>query len=206
MLPHCFSFSYLGLKHLPLGNCLLRMSKLRILNFQHNLSKKLPVQKMRTKWLSIKDRQISDLLLSFRPNTKEMRQVFDKIDLNKDGKISLGELQALLEALGKENPKAEAKEMMQVADTNKDGYIDFSEFMEVHRKGIKMSDIQSAFWMFDQNGDGRISAEEVMAMMAKLGERCSLEDCKRMVRQVDKNADGLIDMDDFMAMMTSTLK
>ncbi|KAJ0974968.1 hypothetical protein J5N97_016933 [Dioscorea zingiberensis] len=187
------------------GELLLRMSKLRVLNFMYNLSKKLPAMKM-TKWLIIKDRQSSDLLISFQPNIREMRQVFDKIDSNGDGKISLDELQALLKAFGKDDPAGEAKEMMLVADTNKDGYIDFSEFMEVHRRGIRTSDIKSAFWMFDQDGDGRISAEEVRLLMVKLGEHCSLEDCRRMVRQVDKNSDGLVDMDDFMAMMTSTLK
>ncbi|KAJ0974958.1 hypothetical protein J5N97_016923 [Dioscorea zingiberensis] len=184
---------------------LLRMSKLRFLNFIYNISKKLPAKKT-TKRLTIKDRQSSDLQLSFQPNIREMRQVFDKIDLNRDGKISLDELQALLKAFGKDDPAAEAKQMILVADTNKDGYIDFSEFMEVHRRGIRTSDIQSAFWMFDQDGDGRISPEEVRQIMVKLGEHCSLEDCRRMVQQVDKNSDGLVDMDDFMAMMTSTLK
>ncbi|URE17410.1 hypothetical protein MUK42_11587 [Musa troglodytarum] len=60
--------------------------------------------------------------------------------------------------------------------------------------------------MFDEDRDGRISAEEIKRMMEKLGESCSLEDCARMVKNVDKNGDGLVDMEEFMAMMTVTMK
>jgi calcium-binding protein CML len=53
------------------------------------------------------------------------------------------------------------------------------------------------------NGDGKISAEEVMSVLWKLGERCSLEDCNRMVRAVDADGDGLVNMEEFIKMMSS---
>ena len=56
--------------------------------------------------------------------------------------------------------------------------------------------------MFDRDGDDRISVEEVMAVLRKLGQSCGLDDCREMVREVDRNGDGFMDMDDFMAMMT----
>ncbi|KAJ6806266.1 calmodulin-like protein 1 [Iris pallida] len=180
------------------------MSKLKILNFQYNLTKKLSRKPLKSG--SAKDRELSDLTPTFQPDTDEMKMVFRKIDRNKDGKISSDELRALLESLGKKDVAAEAAAMVRAADLNRDGYIDFQEFMDVHKKGVTTADIRNAFWAFDQNGDGRISAEEVMAMLWKLGEGCSLEDCRRMVRQVDKNGDGLVDMDEFMAMMTCTMK
>jgi len=180
------------------------MSELRVLDFQYSLMKKLPLKPV--KWLSVKDRQVSDLMLTFQPNVDEMRRVFRNIDKDGDGKISPAELKSLLEVFGKEDAAAEANSIFQVADTNKDGFISFSEFMDVHKKGVSARDIRNAFWVFDQNNDGRIDAEEVMAVLRKLGESCSLEDCQRMVRQVDKNGDGLVDMDDFMAMMTCTMK
>lgn len=180
------------------------MSKLRVLNFQYNLMKRLSVKPV--KRLSGKDRQISDLQLLFQPNIDEMKQVFQKIDRDGDQKISPEELRSHLEAFGKADAAAEAKNIFQVADTNKDGFISFNEFLDVHKRGVTASDIRSAFWVFDQNNDGRIDAEEVMAVLSKLGESCTLEECQRMVRQIDKNGDGLVDMDDFMAMMTCTMK
>lgn len=181
------------------------MSRLRILNFQYQKHKRLPALKP-AKWLSASDRQISDLTSIFRPNLDEMRRVFRKLDLNGDGRISVDELKSFLAAIGGKDAAAEAKSMVQVADLNKSGFIEFEEFMAVHQKGVTRNEIKMAFWMFDENKDGRIGAEEVMLMLRKLGESCNLEDCRRMVNRIDRNGDGLVDMDDFMIMMTRTMK
>lgn len=55
-------------------------------------------------------------------------------------------------------------------------------------------------------GDGRISAEELWEVMKRLGEKCSLEGCRKMVREVDSDGDGCINMAEFTNMMTRTLK
>ncbi|KAG0482614.1 hypothetical protein HPP92_010698 [Vanilla planifolia] len=131
------------------------MSKLRILNFQYHIRKRLPVPRP-ARWLSSKDRQFSDLSPSFLPPVAEMRRVFDKIDLNGDRRISVDELRSSLRAVGRKDAAAEAKAMVHVADLNKTGFIEFDEFMEVHRKGVRISEIKYAFRMFDENRDGRI--------------------------------------------------
>jgi calcium-binding protein CML len=43
-------------------------------------------------------------------------------------------------------------------------------------------------------------------MLWKLEERCSLEDCRRMVRAVDTDGDGMVDMNEFEAMMTQSMR
>ncbi|PKI55550.1 hypothetical protein CRG98_024050 [Punica granatum] len=136
-----------------------------------------------------------------------MKRVFDKFDSNRDGKISQQEYKAILRALGKENTIEEVPRIFRVADLDGDGFIDFNEFVEAHKHGggIRARDIQSAFRTFDLNGDGKITAEEVMRVLRNLGERCSLEDCRRMVRAVDTDGDGAVDMNEFMTMMTHTL-
>lgn len=180
-----------------------RMSKLRILDFQLSLSKRLTLKPV--KWLSVKDRQVSDLMLVFKPKDEEMKRVFYKISKGCE-KISLKDLESLLEKLGNTNAACEAKRMIMAADLDGDGFIDFNEFMEVHKKGIKYGDIRDAFRMFDQDKDGRISAEELQSMLEKLGEEHTLDECRRMIKRIDKNRDGLVDMDDFKDMMTRNLE
>lgn len=157
------------------------------------------------KWLSVKDRQVSDLMLVFKPKDEEMKRVFYKISKGCE-KISLKDLESLLEKLGNTNAACEAKRMIMAADLDGDGFIDFNEFMEVHKKGIKYGDIRDAFRMFDQDKDGRISAEELQSMLEKLGEEHTLDECRRMIKRIDKNRDGLVDMDDFKDMMTRNLE
>ncbi|OAY71310.1 calmodulin-beta-like [Ananas comosus] len=179
------------------------MSQLRILSFKYHLSK-LPLKPV--KGLSFKDRQFSDMLLTFEPDVDDMKKVFGKM-AGPNGKISTKDLKRLLQKLGKAPDEAcqLAGDMVWAADTNKDGFIDFSEFMEVHKKGVRMSDIKQAFLMYDRDRDGRISAEELRDMLLKLGESYCLAQCEMMVKRVDRDGDGL-DMQDFMAMMTRPRK
>ncbi|XP_031498198.1 calmodulin-like protein 30 [Nymphaea colorata] len=144
----------------------------------------------------------------FQPNKEEMKRVFAKFDGNRDGKLSAEELERVLKALGRNNSQAEVMEMLQVADTDCDGFIDFKEFMDVVGMdgGVKESEIESAFHVFDLDGNGRISGEELHQVLKRLGERCSLEECKRMVKGVDKNGDGQVDIQEFMMMMTKNMK
>ena len=64
-------------------------------------------------------------------------------------------------------------------------------------------DLMEAFRVFDADGDGRITAEELCAVMeAILGaEGCSLDDCRHMIGGVDADADGFFGVQDFARMM-----
>jgi calcium-binding protein CML len=194
------------------------MSRTSFLDFQYNLSKRKYLRKPSR--LFSRDRQNSGLsLLSnnrqnsgmkniFQPSLDEMKMVFDKFDSNKDGKISQQEYKATLKSLGMGKSVNEVPNIFRVVDLDGDGFINFDEFMEAQKKGggVKSLDIQSAFRTFDKNGDGKISAEEIKEMLWKLEERCSLEDCRRMVRAVDTDGDGMVDMNEFVAMMTQSMR
>ncbi|GLT24876.1 hypothetical protein SLA2020_332200 [Shorea laevis] len=182
------------------------MANVSFLEFQYKLSKCRMLRKPSR--LFSRDRQNSGLLSSFQPDLRELRHVFDKFDANKDGKISQMEYKAVLRALGQGNMIADVPKIFQVVDLDGDGFIDFNEFVEVHKQsgGVQAMDINSAFCTFDLNRDGKISAEEVMEVLRGLGEQCNLEDCRRMVRAVDTDGDGMVDMEEFMTMMTQTMK
>lgn len=182
-----------------------KMPRTSFLDFQYNLSKRNYLRKPSR--LFSWEKQNSGLKNVFEPSVDEMKQVFDKFDSNKDGKISQNEYKATLKSLGMGNSVHDVPKIFRVADLDGDGFINFEEFMEAQKKGggVRTLDIQSAFRTFDRNGDGKISAEEVKEMLWRLEERCSLEDCRRMVRAVDTDGDGMVDMNEFMAMMTRSM-
>ncbi|KAJ8766624.1 hypothetical protein K2173_001144 [Erythroxylum novogranatense] len=182
------------------------MSSVSFLEFQYKLSRNKYLRKP-SRLLSSRDRQSSRFSPTFQPDLKEMKQVFDKFDCNKDGKISPEEYKATLRALGQDNTTTDVMKIFQVVDLDGDGYIVFEEFVEAQKKGggVRTTDIQSAFQTFDANGDGKITAEEVMEVLRRLGESCSLSDCRRMVKAVDVDGDGMVNMDEFMTMMTRSL-
>lgn len=66
------------------------------------------------------DEEIEDLQM--------IREVFDLLDKDRDGTISLGELRVALHTLDNHLAKTEVKELVQSIDENGDGYIDFDEF------------------------------------------------------------------------------
>lgn len=137
-----------------------------------------------------------------------MKQVFDTIDADKDGKISQQDYKTMLKALGKDDLIEGVPTIFQKVDLNRDGFIDFKDFMDWHKKGggVKSMDLYIAFRLFDLNGDGKICAEDVQKVLNRLGEECSLEDCQRMVRAVDTDGDGVVKMYDFMTMMTRNME
>ncbi|CAH9100403.1 unnamed protein product [Cuscuta europaea] len=154
-------------------------------------------------------RQSSISCPAYMPKTDEMKKVFDRFDIDRDGKISPHDYKAVLRCMGSSGlwVMREVSMIFEVADLNGDGYIDFEEFVEMQRDGgIRSVDLQSAFRVFDRDGDGKICAEDLFEVLRRLGEGCSLLDCQKMVRAVDGNGDGVVDIDEFITMMTSSMR
>lgn len=57
------------------------------------------------------------------------------------------------------------------------------------------------FKLFDANGNGTISKEELQEAMKKLGEPLSEKELNDLLTSHDKNGDGVIDYKEFIAMM-----
>lgn len=65
------------------------------------------------------------------------------------------------------------------------------------------SDLIEAFNVFDLNGDGVITWEELQSVLSRLGlwDEKSGKDCKRMICMYDTNLDGVLDFQEFKNMM-----
>lgn len=70
------------------------------------------------------------------------------------------------------------------------------------------SDLTEAFKVFDENGDGYISAKELQQVLSKLGlpeAQQEIHQIQRMISSVDQNHDGRVDFFEFKNMMLHTL-
>ena len=68
---------------------------------------------------------------------KDLQDIFDQFDKDKDGKISGKELANAMESMGQNPTEEEINEMLREVDLNQDGKIDFDEFM-IYKFKIKL--------------------------------------------------------------------
>lgn len=139
----------------------------------------------------------------------ELAQAFRLIDRDNDGVVTREELEAVLTRLGARPPSPEEVAMMlSEVDGDDRGCISVEAIM--NRVGSDGSgsgpdpeeELREAFEVFDTDRDGRISAEELLRVFKAIGdERCTLEECRRMIEGVDRNGDGFVCFEDFSRMM-----
>jgi len=136
----------------------------------------------------------------------ELRAAFALFDIDKDGKITEKELASVMKKLGSFTSDSDVKEMIREVDIDKNGTIDFNEFVVMMNKNLGKLDhdkeMMAAFKVFDKNGDGKINADEVRAAMKELGEDITDEEARAMVREADLDGDGQIDFQEFCKMMS----
>ncbi|KAF7819075.1 putative calcium-binding protein CML36 [Senna tora] len=137
------------------------------------------------------------------PTDLGLAQAFKLIDRDNDGIISREELGALLSRLGAQPPSQEEVAMMlSEVDHDGRGCIRVEALMSRVGPGPDSDDLREAFEVFDTDHDGRISAEELLRVFKAIGdERCTLEECRRMIEGVDRSGDGFVCFEDFSRMM-----
>ncbi|XP_064641179.1 neo-calmodulin-like isoform X2 [Lineus longissimus] len=64
---------------------------------------------------------------------------------------------------------------------------------------------QEAFSVFDKDGDGFITVDELGTVMLSLGQRPSLEDLHAYIQEVDMDDSGTIDFSEFLEMMAKKI-
>ncbi|XP_043725020.1 calmodulin-like protein 7 [Telopea speciosissima] len=151
----------------------------------------------------------------------ELERVFATFDKNGDGFITKQELGESLKNMGLFTTDEEVASMVAGLDVNGDGLIDLDEFCELYdsmeksggNKNDEMEkeewnddmdkDLREAFDVFDGNGDGLITVEELGLVLSSMGLKKGLgiQDCKEMIRMVDMDGDGKVNFDEFKKMM-----
>ncbi|KAK2400810.1 calcium-dependent protein kinase [Trifolium repens] len=131
-----------------------------------------------------------------------LREMFKMIDTDNSGQITFEELKIGLKKFGANLNESEIYDLMQAADVDNSGTIDYGEFIAatLHLNKIDREDhLVAAFSYFDKDGSGYITKDELQKACEEFGlVNVPLEE---MIREADQNNDGRIDYNEFVAMM-----
>ncbi|XP_067872908.1 uncharacterized protein [Heterodontus francisci] len=94
-------------------------------------------------------------------------------------------------------------------DTIKTGKVSFSDFLQIVIEGQGDSrdtyeEIKQGFSLFDCDGDGKITFDNLKDACKSAGVYFSHQDLREMIREVDTNGDGTVDMEEFINLMLQT--
>ena len=103
---------------------------------------------------------------------------FDRFDRDKSGGISLQELRPALEYLGVQESEAAAACILKQYDRYPDAMLDVKEFASLVRD-VKL------MIAFDENGDGCLDADELIAALDSLGLKVDVDEIKRIIERFD---------------------
>ena len=143
----------------------------------------------------------------------EFKEVFFLFDKNEDGTINTSELGSVLKMLGEEAKDEVLEEMIRQADVNRNGTVEFPEFLTMMSKKDADKDkkketervkkIRAAFRVFDKDGNGFISPAELRQVLIDHGEKATDEKVDRWIQEADIDQDGLVSYEEFVTLMTS---
>lgn len=88
---------------------------------------------------------------------RRLKNLFQKLDVDGDGRIDVKDLTAGLQKLGLPHSTDNAKKFIEFSDLTRDGVVDFQEFAQYvleHERNLKL-----VFNKIDENADGHIDEE-----------------------------------------------
>jgi calcium-dependent protein kinase len=122
---------------------------------------------------------------------------FQKIDANWDGRLSKDELlKHYKESMDEATAQKIVQQIFETADRDKNGYIEYSEFVKASMKAqslISFTNIDKAFKLLDSDRNLKISSEELKLIL----EDSSDSNLFKLIKEADKNNDGEIDFSEF---------
>ena len=145
----------------------------------------------------------------------EASKLFNKIDINSDGKIEKEELIQGFEkywGISKEETKEKVDLIFANIDTDFNGFIEYEEFVRAAiNPSIFMSQnyLKFAFNYFDRDSSGDITFEEIKKRFTQNAKNTNSkvdEELKQIFDSIDINGDGSISFGEFCKMMKNIMQ
>ena len=139
----------------------------------------------------------------------KFKEAFDLFDIDKDGAIQLTELYAIFSLIGVNKTEKELHDM--INEQNK--LIKYNEYINIISRRLRDSDLQeeerAAFKLFDKNGKGKISIDDMRLVMTSIsnklvGQQITEEEIIHMFKIADKDGDGFLNYEEFNNMMNES--
>ncbi|XP_075481431.1 calcium-dependent protein kinase 2-like [Primulina tabacum] len=132
-----------------------------------------------------------------------LKAMFTNMDTDNSGSITYEELKTGLARLGSKLTEAEVKQLMDAADVDGNGTIDYIEFITatMHRHRLEREEnLYKAFQHFDKDNSGFITRDELETAMQEygIGDPSTI---KEIISEVDSDNDGRINYEEFCTMM-----
>ncbi|KAK3188371.1 hypothetical protein Dsin_027932 [Dipteronia sinensis] len=136
---------------------------------------------------------------------KGLKSMFANIDTDQSGTITYEELKTGLSRLGSKLSEVEVKQLMEAADVDGNGSIDYIEFISatMHRYRLERDEhLFKAFQYFDTDHSGYITRDELETAMKEygMGDEATI---REIISEVDTDNDGRINYEEFCTMMRS---
>ncbi|KAJ9553881.1 hypothetical protein OSB04_017926 [Centaurea solstitialis] len=130
-------------------------------------------------------------------------KMFNNMDTDGSGSITYEELKTGLTKLGSRLAEAEIQQLMEAADVDKNGTIDYIEFVTatMHRHKLdREENVYKAFQFFDKDNSGFITRDEIKHSMTQygMGDEATIDE---ILDDVDTDKDGKINYEEFEMMM-----
>lgn len=171
-----------------------------------NLRKFHGVSKLKKVALTLIAQQLNE------KDIEELKNTFHLLDKNRDGTLSMPEIEAGMKQHNVEMPK-DFEKTLKAMDTDGSGTVDYTEFIAATlttQQYMKTDVLWAAFRTFDKDGDGYITKAEIKQILVEkdsdLSDSYSKEiesQVKMMMDDNDKDGDGQISFSEFKAMMCS---
>jgi calcium-dependent protein kinase len=131
-----------------------------------------------------------------------LKEMFLMMDSDGSGSISFEELKEGLKKVGSNLMEADVRQLMDAADVDHDGTIDYGEFLAATlnlNKIEREENLYAAFSYLDKDKSGYLTTDELQQACNDfhMGDMC-VED---LIREVDQDNDGRIDYNEFVTMM-----
>jgi calmodulin len=138
---------------------------------------------------------------------EEYKRVFNLLDKDGSGKISSSELSYGLRQLGVTMNSEEVNELVAETDLNKDGEIDFTEFITLISKSNKDLDVEEElreiFMIFDRENKGVITPAQIKYVMRCLQENFTDDEIDELITEGDRDGDGKLSFEEFSLIMNA---